>query len=377
MSSFQVVFAAAEMLAKGVDISKFSSRKEFTDYIEQLGDNYTIEIDKDTKDLFKLSSLYTTRDKRIVWTLKKKPEQEPNLVLTIDKTKDIMQVLYKLDFELFSEIPPENFIDNYQEYLAEIDKDFVEDLPMMSKLSRQNTNTSLKTFLALFNYKKDYSKKLYYDSALDKDFSIIDAEGPVYDNRMYIYFKPSDMKRVLKSVAGAGYKVSEDMKNMTAFVISKNVYDYFWASYGNKFQSCFALSSDYNYLYGYVPFAMAPESFICYATTGSVNKIPVISGSQFLCPNMLFRCWGYAGQDKSLILDKRYKATTDSEEYFIEQVLKVLEQKIKVKNDINCPKQRRLYDDGKNIYGNTFHVILIDYKITALSNNIHFFLYLL
>lgn len=29
------------------------------------------------------------------------------------------------------------------------------------------------------------------------------------------------------------------------------------------------------------------------------------------------------------------------------------------------------YDDGKNIYGNTFHVILIDYKITSLSNNIH------
>lgn len=351
--SFPKVFVAAEMLSKGIDISKYNSINALRADVDNLGDNFSIAVDDATKDFFNLKGNILSRQGRTVWYEKKIPENfTPNLTLTIDKVKDIMKVLYELNLESFSKFNEEDFIPNFKEYIAELDKNFNEDLPMMSKLARQNTNTALKIFLALFNYKNDYSKKLYYDSAVDKDFSIIDAQGPVIDNRMYIYFKPSDMRKIEKIMSSEGQSMTDDMKKMTAFVISKNIYDYFWASYGNSFQSCFALNSEYSFLYGYVPFAMAPESFICYATTGGVNKIPVIAGNQFLCPNMLFRCWGYADTQKNLLVDKRYKATTTEQEVFIKAVLQVLSQKIKMIDDVSLgsyPK-RKLYDQGKNIY---------------------------
>ena len=349
--SFIYFAAAAEALADGVDISKLS-KQDFVSIFKGKKGEYRILIDKDIQALFDLKSNLVLRKDNAIYLEdeSKKDSFTPNLTLDFDKAKEIMTVLYLSNLEMFSEIPEEKYMDNYKELVKNLDKDFIEDAPMITELSRDKTDEWLKIFLALFNYEKGYSKKLYDDSKLDKEFHLTKAKDfDIIDNRLYFWIKPSLKKKILKTLSSDGVTVPSAFNDVKAFVISKNVYDYFWASYGNSFQSCFSLSSEYGYLYGYVPFAMAPESFICYATTGGVNKIPIISGKQFKCPNMLFRCWGYADEDGNLLVDKRYFSRSFESEKFVQYMLTVITPYLSIKDDCLNNQQRTLYDDGKNI----------------------------
>lgn len=352
IKTFAFVVGAAELLSKGVDIS-ILDHKRFVDREEFSGDNeYRVKIDAPTKEMFKLDSDKVIRTGTIVKTVEDK-NFEPNLSLSVDKVKQIMQVLWEANIEYFSDFNERDFVEGYDKIIEKFDRDFNRELEMQSKLSRDNTDSALKIFLALFNYQNGYSKKLYDDSKIDKDIESLvclkEKDVKVVDNRLYIYIKPSDFKKIEREMLANGVTPTPDMRKIKAFVISKNVYDYFWASYGNKFQSCFSLNSEYGYLYGYVPFAMAEESFICYATTGSVNKIPIISGKQFPCPNMLWRCWGYPSENKELLIDKRYPNSGYDNEVFIDACINVLKSKIELINDNNRGIDRTLLNKGKNI----------------------------
>lgn len=353
IKSFAFVVGAAELLSKGVDISvldrrRFVDREEFAE-----GTEYHVKVDKPTQEMFGLDSDKIIRRGAIVISSEDK-NFEANISLSLNKVKQIMQVLWEAEIESFSDFDEKDFVEGYEEVIKKIDAGYDRNLEMKSKLSRTNTDTALTIFLALFNYAKGYSKKLYDDSKVNKDFNkllkIKTDDFDILDNRLYIYFKPSDMKKIDKYMRANNSAMTDDMRSMKAFVISKNVYDYFWASYGNKFQSCFSLNSEYGYLYGYVPFAMADESFICYATTGGTNKIPIISGKQFQCPNMLWRCWGYADTVGDLLLDKRYKDNSSYYQTFIEACINVLKTKISAIDDsTSCSGDRDLYNLGQGI----------------------------
>lgn len=361
VETFAYVAVGAELLAGAVDISKYD-REGIKELVKGLPDKYLIDVDDATKEMFNLPTNNVIREKGVVWCLQKikKKEHQPNLTLTIDKTKQIMEVLYNAGIEKFNAFDETEFIEGYKEKMKALDAgvDYAKapECEIKNKLRRIDTDFALKTFLAICDYPNNYSFKLYDDSKKDKVFHLESFKDfEVVDNRIIIPFKPSDIRFINKKMLEKGYKESEypdEMRNLKAFVISKNVYDYFWASYGNKFQSCFSLNSDYGYLFGYIPFAIADESFICYATTGGVNKIPIVSGKQFTCPNMIFRAWGYAAADDGyLLIDKRYTASSEIYRQFTNVILDRLQYLFKVKAPtVSTDSETALYNQGKGMY---------------------------
>lgn len=337
MNSFCKVAAAAELLTRGVDISVYKTAGEICDELQSV-EKYRILIDEATKDMFKLDSVQVFREKRAFYCKQTLEDDfKPDLRLSIGQVKMIMQLLWEHNLEAFVDFKEQDYVEGYEELMKNLDKDFVESVPMMEELSRDKTNEALRIFLALFDYDKGYSKKLYDDAQTDKEFPVAFAKDyTIKDNRMYIWIKPSMMKKLC---------LPDSMKAIKAFVISKNVYDYFWASYGNSWQSCFALNSTNDHLYGYVPFALAPESFMCYATTGGVNKIPIISGKQFRCPNMLFRCWGYADDCGQLLLDREFSSL------YSEDIKKFLDKLATFVNIVpHAEGERGLLNHGRGIH---------------------------
>lgn len=347
--SFSVVVAAAEAMVKGADISHYT-RQDLSRFFGDSG-TYNVLIDDAVKDMFNLSSHQICREGTAVYANKEdKADFTAELTLDINKVKEIMQALWEIGIESFTDFKEEDYINGYKELMEAMDKDFKFDLKMKEELSRDKTDEALRIFLALFDYPNNYSKILYDDSKIDKSFHLNKAKDfEIIDNRMYIPIKPSIFKKIEKKLSTQGYTISTSFRNIKAFVVSKNVYDYFWASYGNEFQSCFSLSSEYGYLYGYLPFAAADESFICYATTGDVNKIPIISGKQFKCPNMLFRCWGYADNEGHLLVDKKYLAHSSSNDAFVEAFLEAIKPYVDLLNDRNQSQERTLYNNGEGI----------------------------
>lgn len=76
-------------------------------------------------------------------------------------------------------------------------------------------------------------------------------------------------------------------------VISKNLYDVFFASQGNGFESCFSLTSSHRYIRG-VPYWQAHDGYyMCYITDGDITKWSAIPGHKLKLPKMSARAWGY------------------------------------------------------------------------------------
>lgn len=350
IKSFSVVVAAAEAMIKGADISHYT-RSDLSRYFDDVSGTYNVLVDDAVKDMFKLSSHQVYREGKAVYAHKEDKEDfTADLTLDMNRVKEIMQALWEIGIESFIDFKEEDFIVGYEELMKAMDKNFDFNLEMKEELSRAKTDEALRIFLALFDYPNNYSKILYDDSKTDKVFHLNKAKDfEIIDNRMYIPIKPSIFKKIEKRLYSQGFSVPSNFRNIKAFVVSKNVYDYFWASYGNEFQSCFALNSDYGYLYGYLPFAAADESFICYATTGDVNKIPIISGKQFKCPNMMFRCWGYADDEGHLLVDKKYLVHSTINDAFVEAFLDVLKPYVDLLNDKGQNQTRNLYNNGEGI----------------------------
>lgn len=77
------------------------------------------------------------------------------------------------------------------------------------------------------------------------------------------------------------------------FVVSKNPYDFFFASQGNGFESCFSLTSSYFNVHG-VPFWVSHKNFfMTYITNGTVTKWSAWNGKKAKIPHMESRFWGY------------------------------------------------------------------------------------
>ena len=163
----------------------------------------------------------------------------------------------------------------------------------------------LKALIALADYPSDLAQAMW--DSKDKDNWVLDKfkDLPKYNNRVFIKLSETD-RRDWKRQSRYGGDVPKYI------VISKNPLDYFYCSYGNKFQSCYAMNSNHGYWYGYLPFCSTPQSCIIYTSDGTVRDVSLIAGHKFHCPQMYWRAWGYADVNGDLLVDKFYRSSTET-----------------------------------------------------------------
>lgn len=145
----------------------------------------------------------------------------------------------------------------------------VSECELVSKLTKENTKTDFIYLLSMLKYDPDDVEFCW--EAYNKEWTDFPGQ-PLYvkDNRaFYVY----DEEYYL--------------------VVSKNLYDVFFASQGNGFESCFSLTSDHGFITG-APFWNAHDGFyMVYLTKGTVSKWSAIPGHKLKLPQMLARAWGY------------------------------------------------------------------------------------
>ena len=347
------IFKGLECLAKGVNFSTYT----FQDFIELkfTDKKFVIEFDDASKDTLKLSHKYVVRDDCNYYfyteTQLETESLQVNTVVNRTSVLEIIKLMKLIDFVMAPEFDEEDLDPEYADKMQKIadEWDYKQgfDCEIKDKLKISDTDFELRTLLALCQYPEGLAKQMY-DTAIGERAFVLKAfkDFPIHDNRIYIPLSPADkwsMKKHLKQNGQASY--TSQIDEMNAIVISKNLTDYFFCSYGNSFQSCFALSSSHRYWYGYLPFNMAPESFIIYGTIGSVHKTTVISGNKFHCPDMRFRCWAYADREEGLLLDKRYYSVGDCNSYIVNWCIDFLKDKFDARDNVNT----WLYKNGEGI----------------------------
>lgn len=178
------------------------------------------------------------------------------------------------------------------------------DCPMMKSLATDKVKPyfNVLTALAYYNY-PDLIEKMV--AAFDKKYDSFGIAGlekcKIIDNRVYIPIEDYD-KKLMKEDVNDG--ILEDAKY---FVISKNLYDYYYCSWGSNIQSCFSLNSSYGGWYGMLPMGMTDTHFICYVTNGKSVDASAMSGKKFPCPQMYWRAWGWIEKDTNkLLIDRSF-----------------------------------------------------------------------
>lgn len=357
--SFSVLLAAAEALTKGIDFT--GKDLEFIKSSLISSEDFMIKVDKEVLKAFNIKDYEVfERSKELYCAVEKLEENEAvHLELTADTAKEIIKALKENSIESFADVDDLFIYPNLLKDLEEADKYFTylkAPACPLKKLDRDSTALEFKTLLALCKYNEETNTELLNAYKDDAEFVIDSLSNfEAVNNRIIIPLSAADkyqLKQFMKKNKDC-YR-SEDVKKimtMTAMVISKNPLDYFYCSYGNSFQSCFSLNSDHAAWYGFIPFAAAPESFIVYATNGNVEKVSVVTGNKFHCPQMLWRAWGFATKDKKLIVDKKYRTNTNAFNDFIGWCCKFLTEKI----DAICPspfeehETYKLFSYGQNI----------------------------
>lgn len=347
---------AIEMLYKGIVITK----EAIDNYDRGDAVPFVIAFDEQAKSLLEILHPYVVRsDRTYVYSEKQLQEEELSVDVNIPCTTLIstMKTLKDLKVCEYNNIDEEMLDPELQERFAEMDKSFdytqAYGCEIKDKLTIASTDTEVKAMLALCQYESELAQSIYEVCQKPREFVLKDFENfEVVENRIIIPFSEVDKYRMKKFLRDKGISKSDidRLSAVNAFVISKNLTDYFFCSYGNSFQSCFSLNSGYYGWYGYIPMAMADESFILYATTGDVVKTSVISGQKFHHPQMIWRAWGYATADRGLVVDKKYRQETNSNNKFIEYCCKWLTEKFGVICDSKENRQLRdLYNDGAEL----------------------------
>lgn len=271
------------------------------------------------------------RENRCWWCDKDLPEGGVNVTIAYDALVETIRYCFEHNLSTFTDVPDEVLFKDLDTTPIDYSKQDI-DCP----LKDFSNDYELRSLIALADYPVELAEKLWEcrkeDNWVLKEFK----DFPKYNNRVFI--KLTDADRALLKRHG---------KTSKYIVISKNPLDYFYCSYGNSFQSCFALNSPMSCWYGYVPFASTPESYMIYLSDGTVTDVSLLNGKKFHLPQMYLRCWAYAGKDGELIVDKFYR----SDNSYIMPMIKFLSSKFNalfLRNDSN--KERDLYNKGKGIY---------------------------
>ncbi len=167
----------------------------------------------------------------------------------------------------------------FEEYNTEKYKIFMSPLYM-----KENNETDMLHCLYAFNYKTEDRDKVikYMQEDHIEDFpEELVRIGVFKNNRLYL---PG--------------------KDGTFLVLSKNPYDYIWASTGNGYQSCFSLESDYWGIQDMPMLATQSWHFMLYESTLGLNEYSLFN-HKFDVPSMVFRSWAYRTK-QGMMRDKPY-----------------------------------------------------------------------
>lgn len=271
------------------------------------------------------------RENRCWWCDKDLPEGGVNVTIAYDALVETIRYCFEHNLSTFTDVADEILFKDLDTTPVDYSKQDI-DCP----LKDFSNDYELRSLIALADYPVELAEKLWEcrkeDNWCLKEFK----DFPKYNNRVFI--KLSDADRALLKRHG---------KTSKYIVISKNPLDYFYCSYGNSFQSCFALNSGMSCWYGYVPFASTPESYMIYLSDGTVTDVSLLNGKKFHLPQMYLRCWAYAGKDGELIVDKFYR----SDDSYIMPMIKFLSSKFNALFLRNASdKERDLYNKGKGIH---------------------------
>ena len=347
-------FRALEMLYKGQDISKVS----LVDSIADDTATFCMQFEDKAKDFAELHNPFVYRNGKQMYLKSQSSVDDEGIDVAFTVTYDMlvatMNTLRKLQLCTFSNVDEDILDPTIAERMKAIDDswDYTKayDCDIKNKLKISDTDAEVKAMLALCQYPEGLAPKIYDSYKQTREFVLKDFKDfEVVDNRIIIPLSEADKYRMRKYFKGT--RVDDRVLSMNALVISKNPVDYFFCSYGNSFQSCFALNSGMYCWYGYLPYVTTDESFIVYATTGEVMKTAVISGQKFHNPQMLWRSWGYATEDGSLCIDKKYRGSENGIDKLIEFCCEWMTDKFNVICDRRGKAESRaLYNNGKGIY---------------------------
>ena len=225
------------------------------------------------------------------------------------------------------------FLTNLEKTRAEWDYKQLIDCPLRD-LTIEKTDTDFKTLLALIGYPIELAQDIYEHYKVGKQYNLAAFKDFKWENnRLIIPLSDADK-----------YDLSKNCKDtIEAIVISANPYDFFFCSYGNAFQSCFALNSTgSSYFSGYVPKSMTGEAFMIYTTNGKTVDVSMTQGHKMQIPQMLSRSWAYLDTKRHLLIDKpygNYQAYTFAGEF--------LEKKFKAGYYYNKDRAtRKIYNGG-------------------------------
>ena len=155
---------------------------------------------------------------------------------------------------------------------------------------KENNETDMMHCLYAFNYKTEDRDRVirYMKEDHIKDFpEELVRIGVFKNNRLYL---PG--------------------KNGNFLVLSKNPYDYIWASTGNGYQSCFSLESDYWGIQDMPMLATQSWHFMLYESTLCFNEYSLFN-HKFYVPSMVFRSWAYR-TEQGMMRDKPYGRNDES-----------------------------------------------------------------
>lgn len=350
-------FAAAELLFKNIDVSKMN-RDDIKKALQEQKDLFVISVDKKLKEFIDLYNDIVLRKGTNFDSVSEKElekiKRSVNMHLTYDNFLDIIRLLKAIGVDSYLSLDEELFDPNFEETMKAIEAAHDYTKAFNCPLKELNPLNELKIMLALCQYPKDLGQKIYDYACEEHEFKLKGFEDfEVNNNRIIIPLSAVDKYNIKKRLKQAGYTEGfDEVLSINALVISKNPIDYFYSSYGNAFQSCFSLNSSMSCWYGYVPFVMAEESFIVYATTGEVMKTGIIGGSKFHNPNMLWRAWGYADKKGSLLIDKKYRKADNKYNVLIEECCDIMQKRFNIICDgpHYSDKERKLLNKGEGLY---------------------------
>ena len=313
--------------------SLFKGNKNF---MKTQSGQFVIAFDDKSKELLGLDKddKYVVRDDACWWA-DYENELTPDVSITYEALVETIRYALDNTDASFRDVPIEILYKDLKKEDTDYSKQDI-DCP----LKDFSNDYELRSLIALADYPADLSEQIYEARNADNWCLKAFKDFPKYNNRVFIKLSDYD-KAVYRHKSGGVVP--------KYIVISKNPLDYFYASYGNSFQSCFALNSPMARWYGYVPFSATPESCMVYLSDGTVTDVSLLNGKKFHCPQMYLRCWGYANERGTLVVDKFYR----SNDNYIKPMIDFMREKfgaLFLRNEDDDDRIQRLWDDGKNIY---------------------------
>lgn len=334
-NDIKITFRCIEFMFYGIDITSFESVEDTKKFVNvntkklisrntENTRDFLIKLDDDVKEFIGIDADYIFRSGKSYRCIFEGRNDDviegmtPDITVNKDLLIKTIQTIYNKNFTQYEGIDVEVLDPTIRERLSKIDVEFKRNArptgDIVEKLAKSKTkrNFEIITAAAYKQCEPVRDMMLNYYNEDKKDFNINSLKDfEVIDDRVYIGVSEADMYRIEKKCKQDGNYFDPSNREMKYIVVSKNLYDYFFCSYGSEFQSCYSTTSTYRGWYGMLPFGTVDGHFIIYGTKEKAIKVGMTSeSSKWAAPYMYFRCWGWADEANDIILDKPYTNRT-------------------------------------------------------------------